>query len=434
MFNTEQSKKGNLLTDPEITFTSEKSLYSFISKIMLDEEIDFVAGPVISHWHAIGIDALAYSIFQHENREPSGVIIVIAHPQGGLLISEADFVCKNFATVKFCFLHFSSGTYEPVICRGIRFIKRGMSFLLAMLAIKGNIRGKDKGEKRKVYIASVMHPQLGLLQIFRNKCLADKYYPTFALIDEGISTYMPGKVWEAVSILDHQRRYLKHPEVLQRAGIKVMRIISKLLEIIAAKYINAENLFLFEHKGDKLFLNKSVANLYKGVLRKRGKANLMREQTKPLALIVTQPLSEYGQVSLALELDLIQTVISILVKTGYSVVLKPHPREAINKYAPVLTRFETEQVELVQQKMPVEEFFPNIPTCVIGYTSTSLVTANALYGIPAVTIIDILLDTGANDELINMSAELFKKMTEEMVYKADTFDKLDNILNSIKSK
>lgn len=434
MFNIEQRRggEGNLLTDPKITFTNEKSLYSFISKIMLDEEIDFVAGPVISQWHAIGVDALAYSIFQHENRRPSGVIIIAHYPEG-LRISEVDFVCNDFATVKFCFLKVSSSTHAPFIYRNIRFIKRGISFLLAMLAIRDNTVRQGQSGKRKVRLATIAQPQVGLLQLFRNKRLAGKYYPAFALIDEGTGSYASEKAWAIVRELASRGKGMWRLGIIRVIETKIIGISSRLIEIIAGKYIEIENRQVFHKERNELIPNISVVNSYKSVIEKRAKVYGEIERNGPLAVLITTPYSEYGLVSLASELDLAEAVINILVKKGFDIIIKPHPAENANKYGPVLTKFKPEQVRLSYHKMPVESLVAALhPACVIGYTSTSLVMAKTMYNIPAITIIDILIGR-ADTEYQWTGAHDFKgNFTGEICYNADTFNKLKQVLSSIK--
>jgi hypothetical protein len=159
------------------------------------------------------------------------------------------------------------------------------------------------------------------------------------------------------------------------------------------------------------------------------------KNTEPLAIIVTQPFSEYGQVPLEYELNLTETVVNIIVQKGLSVAIKPHPRETMDKYTSILTKFKSEQIELIQQKAPVEDFFLTLnPVCVIGYTSTSLVNARVLYNVPAISMINILLET-SNDGLLNVSGNEFKKLTSDInIFYINSLEEIEDILDDIKTK
>jgi hypothetical protein len=107
----------------------------------------------------------------------------------------------------------------------------------------------------------------------------------------------------------------------------------------------------------------------------------------------------------------------------------------MDKYTSILTKFKSEQIELIQQKAPVEDFFLTLnPACVIGYTSTSLVNARVLYDIPAISMINILLET-SNEEFLNMSENEFKKLTSDMgIFYINGLEEIEDILDDIKTK
>lgn len=417
-----------------MTFSDEQSLYAFIAKVMLGEEIDFVAGPVISHWHAIGVDALVYDISQNKKGEPSGIIIVTAHPSAsGFLITEADFSCRNFAIVKFCFIDYVLIAQRPIVYKGFQLLKKTMNTTLAVR----NVRRQDSKERKKIYLASIFHPNVFLLQPLRNLHLARKYYPIFALIDEGVGTYMPGRVWRLNRKFAAQRKYPEHLSVIQLLRVEVIsaigKIAVKLLTIIATRYVNIENRFLFTLEENKLIVNKAISNCYRLIIDKGKKVSREAKSAKPVAIILTQPFSEEGQILLGQEISLVKAVIHILIETGFDVVVKPHPRETIGKYAAVLAEFEDGPVKLIQQKMPVENLFAELPlACVIGYTSTALLTAKVLYNIPAIAIIDILTNHGENN-LIRTQKDYFKKLAKEMVYDIKALPDLENVLYAIKA-
>lgn len=417
------------MTDPRITFTNEKSLYGFIAKIMLEEEIDFVAGPVVSCWHAIGVDALVYDILQEKKVEPSGIIIVIPHySRSGFLITEANFVCRNFATVKFCFID----PQKPMVYKGFQLLKNIINTTLAVR----NATRQDSKERKKIYLASVLQPNVFLLQLFRNMHLARKYCPVFALIDEGAGIYRPRRVGRLNRKIAIQQRYPGYPKVMQ-LGVEVIEeaaiIVVRLLAIMATRYVNVENRLLFTLEGNKFIVNKAIANCYRLVIDKGKKVSREAKSAKPVALILTEPFSEQGHIPLVQETSMVKAVIHILIQTGFDVIMKPHPRETIGKYAAVLAEFEDEPVKLLQQKMPIERSFAELPlACVIGYISTALLTAKVLYNIPAIMIIDILINQGGTS-FIGQGRDGFKKLATGIVYDIKSLADLENVLDTIKA-
>lgn len=412
--------------------TDEFTLDRFSSQQMSEKDIDFFVAWTTSHWHAIGVDAFIYDLSQRENKKLRGVITIVPHPKDGFVINEADFICKNFADVEFCFLDVSPKNQKFTIFRVIKFIKNEFDILLAIK----NIRNKNKNKnKKEIYIVSVMTPNINFLQKFRNKHLACKYSPVFSLIDEGTATYMTKKVWKIARELENQNKESKHFEFARVIELKIVEIVNSFLEKIALNYISTENRFLFSKKQDKLIPIWAVINSYKNVLEKRKRYIEKVKNTEPLAIIVTQPFSEYGRVPLEYELNLTETVVNIIVQKGLSVAIKPHPRETMDKYTSILTKFKSEQIELIQQKAPVEDFFLTLnPVCVIGYTSTSLVNARVLYTIPAISMINILLET-SNDGPRNVSWNEFKKLTSNMgILYINGLEEIEDILDDIKRK
>lgn len=409
--------------------TDETLLYSNIAEMMAKQDIDFVATHIISHWHAIGVDALVHSIAHKKNKKPAGVIVIVPHPKNGFVISQADFVAPSFATVEFFFLNnFMPGNRKLSVSRIIEFCRKEFDILLAI----GNIIRGDNSYKKEAFISRVIYRNVDFLRVFKDNTLVRKYHPVFALIDEGLQTYMSKDVANSVRKLHTPNKRAKSLAIITSVETMVSHICYHLLEFMAVKCINTENRFVFHKEQGRLIPNESVVNSYKSVIVKRGEVKGKVEKTSPLAIILTQPFSEYGQVSFKYELDLIENVIDILLQTGFDILLKPHPRETIGKYDPVLTKFESERVKLSYHKEPAESLFPSLdPDCIIGYTSTALLIANTMYNIPAISIID-MLSAGTEDEFVRLHRNEFEKLTREISHSADNYKKLKQILASIK--
>jgi len=291
------------------------------------------------------------------------VIVIVAHLKDGFIISEEDFICGSFSTVQFFFLDLRLINQKSFVPREMDLLMQGMKILLGIEAVrsKGGKYGKE------VCIASALRPNVGFLQIFRDRRLASAYRPMFSVIDEGFGNYVSKRVWGLADKLDRQKKGQKQFEFVQLLRTKVLEVSYNLLKIMAVKYIGTEYRLLFNNEEGKLISNESVVSSYKGIIARRAEGYEVIEKTRPIAVIITQPFSEYRQISLTYELDLIETVIDILIQRDFHIIMKPHPREIVDKYIPILTKRESELVELSNQKMLIEDLFPELdPACVIG--------------------------------------------------------------------
>ena len=174
-------------------FADEESLLGYLSKRMLEELMDFVAYHIISHWHAVGVDALVHKISQDENRRPSGIVVVASHAKDGFIIGQDDFLCQRFATVEFCYLDTRANIQNTITSSVEESYRRRWNRLIAMRNIRKVCWRADKGNMQKLRIASPMYPKKNFLLVFRNKRLADIYYPVFSQIDEGLGATPPAK-------------------------------------------------------------------------------------------------------------------------------------------------------------------------------------------------------------------------------------------------
>ena len=414
-------------------FTDQEDLYSHIAELMLEDNIDFVACPIISPWHAIGVDALVYDILQRKKEKPSGVVVITPHmsPQTrpDFTISESDFMCRDFAKVRFCYLDSGSPTKELTISRQIDLAKKAFDILVAIRELKKT----DKESKREMRIVTALFPNVFILRAFRSKELARKYYPIFSLLDEGIATHMPAKLWGSIDKLICQEKEPGYFQVTRFLRVKMLFNAANLIRIMGGKCLAIEKRFLSEKSHGKLVPNRRITGLYRNMIEKRAAKYKKAGKNKPVAIIITDPLLPYDEANLAEESHFMEAVINILIDIGFAVVIKPHPTELMNKYSHLSAEFKPEQVKIVQKKMSAEILFSTIkPDCVIGYDSTALVNASIIYNIPAIRITDILLSK-VYYRPIKLSSEYFKRLTSLILYDADNFEKLKQMLKSIAS-
>ena len=413
-------------------FTDEEQLYSYIAELMMEDNIDFVACPIISPWHAIGVDALVCEISQHKKDKPSGVVVITPHIRTEFTISESDFMCRDFAKVKFCYLDSGSPTKELTMSRQIDLAKKAFDILVAIR----ELRKEHKRDKTEIHIVTALFPNVFILRAFRSKQLACKYYPIFSLIDEGPAIYMSDRSWRTSVELISQEKEPRYFKVTRFLRVKMLFNAANLIRIIGGKYLSIEKRFLLEKSHGKLIPNRRIAGLYRNMIEKRATKYKKAGKNKPVAIIITDPLLQYDEASLAAESNFVEALIAILIDIGFAILLKPHPTEPMNKYSHLSAKFKPEQVKLVQKKMAAEILFYTIkPDCVIGYDSTALVYAAIIYDIPSIRVTDILVSSlnRVDSRIINAHMNPFKRLTKDILYNADNFEKLKQILKSIAS-
>ncbi len=440
MLNVKKDEDRKIIKkEHRIKFNNNDLLYKYIKKIIIEDDIDFVAF-AISHWHAVGVDSAVYDISKRKNKELKGLIIICAHSKGGFVIKEKDFICKNFAKVEFCFLDSNLNNLQNkkfIIFRTYKNFKRLINILKVIIRIRKVGKNKKWDNKKELIIISVMNPMINFLRIFRNESINKKYLPMFSLIEEGVGTYASKKAWKIVRNMDNQNKKQISSSLIKNLELKAKEAVSNLLKKIALKYVNTERRFLLNKKSDSFIPNWEVINSYKNIFIKRSRCfKNIKELHHPI-IIVTNPYSEYKLTSLEYELNILDKVTKFVVAKGFSVVIKPHPRETPNKYLPILAKYKSKNVKLIQKDFPIEDLFLLLePLCIIGYNSTALINADIIFNIPAISISRLFL-SNASEEMISKllkrsNENVFEKLSKDMrIYNVDNFEKLEDILNLI---
>lgn len=148
----------------------------------------------------------------------------------------------------------------------------------------------------------------------------------------------------------------------------------------------------------------------------------MEEIQENYILINTQPLD----LDCKQEIELLRRIINVFNEYGFRVVLKSHPRENnIEKYNELDITIDSRcrySQEVIMESMS------NKPAYIVGYYSTSLITAKIFYNIPAISIAPLALKE------IDMSKEIkddmvsFIKCFSNMVNGIESMDQLRRII------
>ena len=367
-------------------------------KILKKNDIDFIA-TAVSSFHALGIDAFILDLSTKLNRKPKGLIIICPHHRSGYLIDKEKFSCENFADVEFH--HYKKDKY---------FLKNVVNLMLKYINIfLGIYRLNNKN--KNIYFISPLEPEFSFIKYFKNREMLDKYYPIFIIIDEGFGTYLNNDLWKKIAENDLTDNFFG------KFKYRASSTIYSFLKGKITKKTALENRYIFEKKGG-LKINKEVVDSYKKILKI--KTNL-RENTinKRTILIITQPFSEYNQITLSQELNILDKLSKFIAKRGFRLLLKPHPRETPDKYSKL------DNIEIIVNNSPVEDILRDInPNYVIGYTSTALINANLFYDINTISIAKILIRI-SDDKLLNTTTTEFIKLTNNFIKFINTVEDLD---------
>jgi hypothetical protein len=152
---------------------------------------------------------------------------------------------------------------------------------------------------------------------------------------------------------------------------------------IAGSY-DLEERLIFRRDPDTgiLGVNEKVAADYRQAALAGPSRDAAERAGRPSAIIVTAPYSETGTLDRAVEIELLAAVVDRLIAAGFHVRIKPHPREAQDKYASVLAD-RSGLCELAPGQHVVERTFANMRGngIVVGVSSTCLLTASLLYSL-----------------------------------------------------
>lgn len=442
MLNVKKGEGRKIIQEEDkIKFNNYNLLYEYIKKIVIKKDFDFIAFAV-SHWHAAGVDSAVYDISKRKNKKPKGLIIVSVHPKDGFVIKEKDFICKNFAEVEFCFLSSNLNGLQNqrfIIFRIYKYFRKLINLLKIIIRAKKINKNKNWNNKKELIIISVMKPNISLLEIFKNKYISNKYKPVYFIIGEGFGTHVSKRAWKITGKLDNQDKKLNHFNYLRNIEDKIKKeIVNNPLKKMVTKYISIENRFLLNKRNDKLIPNLPIVNSYKNIFLMRKIILLKSDNIKNIFLptiILTNPFSEYKLATLKYELKILDNVVNILIQKGYNIIIKPHPRESDNKYVPILEKYRSSRVKIAHKDFPAEDLFCMLnPLCVIGYTSTALITANIIFNLPAISIYRIFLngnDLKRKNILKKTGMSEFEKLTKELICNPDSFEQLENKIEKI---
>jgi hypothetical protein len=373
-----------------------------IKRFLATGEVGFLAC-AMSPWHAMGVDAWVHSLRASGDRR-RGVVILLPHVRDGLVIDEDSFpLCQADGAVDFLSL-------DTLFVRGgvRRWLEVGgaaMRLLRLWLSRPGSratgLPVLSVGTTRDTAAGVFMLAQIGC------SSLLNKYRIRLVVLDEGLASYRPHASRSAEARLERTSSGR-----IARAGWLDAILYSRWHRLhgsIARSYEIQER-FAFRPEADTgtLRVNPEVAADYRMAALAGSEEDSPEHGGRPCALVVTAPHSEVGAINSAADMAVLATVVDRLISAGFHVRIKPHPREAQDKYAS-LEAGRCGFCEIAPRQQAVERTFAYMHGrgIVVGMNSTSLLTASLLYGLKAYSYGEALFGRdGTSDSFIEVLKSL----------------------------
>ncbi|MBO6851336.1 MAG: hypothetical protein JJ867_12875 [Marinobacter sp.] len=316
-------------------------------------KFDLIGYRIVSPFHLVALTAYAQN-YQLEKKNLNVLVIISKGPWRDSILKKAD---VSDPRLKMTFLSEDDASLNAPVWWPVLMILRPLISLGVRLTNRPRI--------------PICSPTLACLR-FSSQSMPALWQFKPILIDEGIGSF---------NTLQNFRREAKknfRSEALQRLAVLGYDLVHKNLCLLGGSQVT-----LFKFEGQKPVLNNEVADAYRRIFRMRYESHRKPLNFHgPVVLILTQPLDEIGACS---RQDLMNELEKLVLKIrlrGLSPILKIHPAEDPEKYRPL-------GVEQVDFDGIVEEIFAGVGDQISeiqGFSSTSLITGSALYGIRSVRV------------------------------------------------
>lgn len=162
--------------------------------------------------------------------------------------------------------------------------------------------------------------------------------------------------------------------------------------------------------------NPEIAEDYRQAALAASQEDLPGPGDHPCALVVTAPHSEIRALDRAAELAVLTAVVDRLISAGFHVRIKPHPREAQDKYSSLVSGSRG-FCEIAPRQQAVERTFACMhgQGIVVGISSTSLLTASLLYGLKAYSYGEALLGRDGTSDSFAEVQKNFQAIADKAV-------------------
>lgn len=357
---------------------------------------------LVTPWHVQSFEAAKLVIERETQKVIQGICLICAHSKTGYCVQDNNFTYKTGDNSNEFFYLEREEKYFSFFGK-----------ILYCFDIKK--------EKTPFYVflpyepSYIVQAQINYIYNYKRKIVA-------VIIDEGLAIYFRSKNRWGLEAKRNGATSVQLLKIYMRDHI-LIKILNRFLRL-NSRLINC-NLLMSDAEGN-LVASQEMVGHYKQIIKKsvsRLNVKIAEVQNKYI-LINTQPLDLNGEQ----EIRLLEKVINVLKEYGYQVVLKPHPRENdIKKYNTL--NISIDHNSRYSQEVILEST-NNKPDYIIGYYSTSLITAKLFYDISALSIAPLALKE------IDMPGEIrddmvsFMKCFSKMVKGIESMNQLREILET----
>ncbi len=357
-----------------------------------NDDIDYVAY-VITPWHATALTAAVKKLENDLKKKLYGLAVVMPHVVSGVLLDEAYFSGLNARVLR----------YQNDEGR-IRRIRRTVKGIVYYMTLK-----KGRAD-RPFYIFMPVNVSLS------DMARADHIYKhgrnvISVNIDEGVGTYLLS-----------EREWLRL-NLSESAGLGRKLVVA--LGYVKSRLFNSGKLKRLGHYLDCNLLIKTedgscVANgempqWFRRVVDESAECVDVKADVGDSKYIIinTQPTYNYKPEEREELNRILGQCMDVIRESGYRAIVKPHPREDdIDIYRQM-------GAEILQYKEIAQEVLlaamDSKPAYIVGFDSTTLVSANVLFGIRTISILNIFMKTEYAGESERKRFEGFKKAFGEFV-------------------
>ena len=366
--------------------------------------IDFVAY-VVTQWHVHSLEASVKKIESLIGRKLNGIVVIKSHPKTGYAVGPESF-SSSYQNIYF--FENDEGMFD--------ILKSEILGLFYYISLKSD-------EKERFYIfrpTGFRYPIVASIDnvIGKNRSVS------VVEIDEGTATYLNNKedlltetINEQSSVKGKIKAYIKYFEGKLFSAQK-MKIKGRYLN--TCLFLKNENGECIDNGDMALYYSESIsnfANMKEYVFECNEKYVIINPEMSSLIFISGEDFHD----------EMIKKTINIFRNRGYQIYIKPHPRvKDIKKYeefgAHLISNCEMSQEAILSKTI-------NRPDYIVGFMSTALVTASALFDVRAISLSQIVIDQNEFIPHSNDNAKKFIKIFNNQVICPTNFGEIEKLVN-----
>ena len=360
-------------------------------------------------WHLLGVEVFAQKL-QQQYGSLTGAVLLRHHPVSGDLLSKKDLPWAEETEISI--VKYSE---RRSFLENLRLL-----ITLPVLAILP-LRNRIWPVRSPVHIAApIQTPWSAVIDTIGLWMLVVRGARVYR-IDEGFSSYIPDAFWSSKRSRENYDSIDSRLLLLLRSKLDdLQKWLFKHLDTV----LLTEDRCLFEidKEEETMIPRETIVTNYAQAVRNldeslKSTTAIRRIDSIPIALVITQPWSEGGELEADKEARLLERLLKFLFSRGFCLRLKIHPRETPHKYNLIVEKMGSKDLAIVDGNMLAESLFTELgpDDAVVGFFSTALLNAKMFYQRSVFTVPDAWMSTvDAPTELIE-TQRLFLRYTRLLI-------------------